>query len=64
MANTDKLLLICMLGMIIGFIMITIDVQKRSYDKGVRDGYHRGRAIKEGRPDIIAVPSDLKEVKE
>lgn len=64
MANTDKLLLICMLGMIIGFIMITIDVQKRSYEKGVRDGYHRGRAIKEGRPDIIAVPSDLKEVKE
>lgn len=46
MANTDKLLLICMMGMIIGFIMITIDVQKRSYEKGVRDGYHRGRSIK------------------
>ncbi len=46
MANTDKLLLICMLGMIIGFIMITIDVQKRSYEKGVRDGYHRGRSYK------------------
>jgi hypothetical protein len=46
MANTDKLLLICMLGMIIGFIMITIDVQRRSYEKGVRDGYHRGRGYK------------------
>ena len=46
MANTDKLLLICMLGMILGFIMITIDVQRRSYEKGVRDGYHRGRSYK------------------
>ena len=46
MANTDKLLLICILGMIIGFIIITIDVQRRSYEKGVRDGYHRGRSVK------------------
>jgi len=46
MANADKLLLICILGIIVGFIMITIDVQRRSYDKGVRDGYHRGRSIK------------------
>lgn len=64
MANTDKLLLICMLGIIVGFIMITIDVQRTAYNKGVRDGYHRGRAVREGRPDIIAVPSDFKEVKE
>jgi hypothetical protein len=35
-----------MLGMIIGFIMITIDVQRSSYKKGVRDGYHRGRSVK------------------
>jgi hypothetical protein len=46
MSNLDKLLLISILGMIVGFIMITIDVQRRSYDKGVRDGYHRGRSIK------------------
>jgi hypothetical protein len=46
MENTDKLLLICMIGMIIGFIMITIDVQRTSYKKGVRDGYHRGRSVK------------------
>ena len=64
MANTDKLLLICMLGMIVGFIMITIDVQRTAYNKGVRDGYHRGRALREGRPDIIAIPSDIKEGKE
>jgi len=64
MSNTDKLLLICIIGIIIGFIMITIDVQRTAYNKGVRDGYHRGRAVKEGNPDIIAVPSDFKEVKE
>jgi len=63
MANTDKLLFICMLGIIVGFIMITIDVQRTAYNKGVRDGYHRGRAVKEGTPDIIAVPSDFIEVK-
>jgi hypothetical protein len=32
--------------MIVGFIMITIDVQRTAYKKGVRDGYHRGRNIK------------------
>jgi hypothetical protein len=46
MANTDKLLLICIIGMIIGFIIVIIDVQKTSYKRGVRDGYHRGRSIK------------------
>jgi F0F1-type ATP synthase assembly protein I len=46
MANTDKLLLICIIGMIIGFIIVIIDVQKTAYKKGVRDGYHRGSSIK------------------
>ncbi len=46
MANIDKLLLICIIGMIIGFIIVIIDVQKAAYKKGVRDGYHRGRSIK------------------
>jgi hypothetical protein len=46
MANTDKLLLICIFGMIVGFAIIIIDVQKSAYKKGVRDGYHRGRSIK------------------
>jgi F0F1-type ATP synthase assembly protein I len=46
MANTDKLLLICIIFMIVGFSVAIFDVQKRSYDKGVRDGYHRGRSYK------------------
>jgi len=46
MANTDKLLLICIILMIVGFLVAIFDVQRRSYDKGLRDGYHRGRSIK------------------
>ena len=63
MANTDKLLLICIILMIVGFLVAIFDVQRTAYNKGVRDGYHRGRAVKEGKPDIIAVPSDLEELK-
>ena len=46
MGNTDKLLLICIILMIVGFSVAIFDVQKRSYEKGVRDGYHRGRSYK------------------
>ena len=64
MSSLDKLFIISLIGMCIGFALIIIDVHRTSYNKGVRDGYHRGRAVREGKPDIIAVPSDLKEVKE
>ena len=43
MANTDKLLVICIILMIVGFSVAIFDVQRRSYDKGLRDGWHRGR---------------------
>jgi cell division protein FtsL len=46
MSNLDKLLLICIIGMIAAFIVVIIDVQKTAYKKGVRDGYHRGRSYK------------------
>jgi hypothetical protein len=46
MVNTDKLLMICILGMMLGFGIALYDVSKRSYEKGVRDGYHRGRSYK------------------
>lgn len=44
MDNTDKVLLICMIGMIIGFILITIDVRNSSYAEGLSEGWARGRA--------------------
>ena len=46
MANTDKLLIICIILMLVGFGITLYDVTKRSYEKGVRDGYHRGRSFK------------------
>ena len=46
MSNQDKMLLICIILMIVGFAITIFDVQKRSYEKGVRDGYHRGRSYK------------------
>jgi hypothetical protein len=46
MSNTDKLLLICIVGMLFGFGVALYDVSKRSYEKGLREGYHRGRNIK------------------
>ena len=46
MSNTDKLLLICILGMVVGFAVAIFDAQRRAYDKGVRDGYRRGRTFK------------------
>jgi len=45
MSNTDKLLIICIFGMMVGFIMILIDVQRTGYQKGLREGYHRGRSV-------------------
>jgi hypothetical protein len=46
MSSLDKLFIISIIGMIIGFIIVIIDIQRTAYDKGVRDGYHRGRSIK------------------
>ena len=46
MSNQDKMLLICIILLLVGFAITIFDVQKRSYEKGVRDGYHRGRSYK------------------
>jgi hypothetical protein len=46
MSSLDKLFIISLIGIAIGFALILIDVQRTSYKKGVRDGYHRGRSIK------------------
>ena len=44
MSNTDKLLAICIVGMWIGFIIVVFDVQRSAYQKGLREGWHRGRS--------------------
>lgn len=43
MSSLDKLFIISLIGMCIGFALIIIDVQCTSYNKGLRDGWHRGR---------------------
>ena len=45
MSNSDKLLIICIIGMWLGFIMVIIDVRRTAYQKGLREGWHRGRSV-------------------
>jgi hypothetical protein len=45
MTNTDKLLLICIIGMCIGFSVAIYDAYKRGYEKGHRVGWHKGRSL-------------------
>jgi hypothetical protein len=45
MSNNDKLLMICIIGMWIGFTMVIIDVRRTAYQKGLREGWHRGRSV-------------------
>jgi len=46
MSSLDKLFILSLIGIAVGLIIVVIDVQKTAYDKGVRDGYHRGRSYK------------------
>ena len=46
MSNLDKLFIISIIGVFIGFAIVILDLQKTAYKKGVRDGYHRGRSYK------------------
>jgi hypothetical protein len=46
MSSLDKLFIISLIGIFIGFALVLLDVQKTAYNKGVRDGYHRGRSYR------------------
>jgi hypothetical protein len=45
MSNTDKLLLICIIGMFIGMIIVAIDAYRLGKERGIREGWHRGRSM-------------------
>jgi len=45
MDSLDKLLIISILLVVIGLVIAAIDIQRHAYQKGVRDGWHRGRAL-------------------
>lgn len=44
MSSRDKMLLICLIGICIGFTIAIIDAYKMGYDKGHRVGWHKGRS--------------------
>jgi hypothetical protein len=45
MNNLDKLLLICFIGSMIGMVIVAIDAYKLGKERGIREGWHRGRSI-------------------
>lgn len=45
MSNNDKLLIICLIGATFSFFMFAMESYKAGYDRGLRDGWHRGRAV-------------------
>ena len=45
MSNNDKLLIICIIGAALSFLVMAIESYKEGYERGVRDGWHRGRAV-------------------
>ena len=45
MSNNDKLFVICMIGAVISFIVMSFASYRQGYDRGVRDGWHRGRGL-------------------
>jgi hypothetical protein len=45
MANTDKLLLICLIGVMFGMTIVAIDMYRLGKERGIREGWHRGRSL-------------------
>jgi hypothetical protein len=45
MTNNDKLLIICLIGAGISFIVYAVSAYKEAYERGHRDGWHKGRAV-------------------
>ena len=45
MTNLDKLLLICLVGSMVGMIIVAVDAYRLGKERGIREGWHRGRSI-------------------
>jgi len=45
MSNNDKLLIICLIGAGISSIVWILQSYKAAYERGHRDGWHKGRAV-------------------
>ena len=45
MTNEDKLLIICIVGIIVGMSIVAIDAYRLGKERGIREGWHRGRSV-------------------
>jgi hypothetical protein len=45
MTTTEKALLICFIGLIFSMTLIAIDLYRLGKERGIREGWHRGRAL-------------------
>jgi hypothetical protein len=45
MSNNDKLLTICIIGSALSFVWMAIESYKQGFERGLREGWHRGRAV-------------------
>lgn len=45
MNNNDKLFIICLIGAALSFILWAYQSYKSAYERGLREGWHRGRAV-------------------
>jgi hypothetical protein len=45
MTIQEKALLICLIGIIFGMILVAVDAYKTGYERGLREGWHRGRSL-------------------
>jgi len=45
MTNIEKALLICFIGLIFSMTLIAIDAYRLGKERGIREGWHRGRNL-------------------
>jgi hypothetical protein len=45
MSNQDKMLAICFIGLIFSMSLIAIDAYRLGKERGIREGWHRGRSL-------------------
>ena len=45
MTTTEKALLICFIGLAFSMTLIAIDAYRLGKERGIREGWHRGRAL-------------------
>jgi hypothetical protein len=45
MSNQEKMYIICAIGIAIGVAMMVVDAYRLGKERGIREGWHRGRSL-------------------